>query len=101
MVAVGRGGRDRLFSGGAASAPLGPTEKPFFVTYLQLMLLYIFYLINKPRQCSCALLLQKSPLFLISPPMFFTSLSSFQAVGKDIKGFFLKSSILILGITYS
>ncbi len=27
MAAVGRGGGDRLFSGGAASAPLGPTEK--------------------------------------------------------------------------
>ena len=28
MAAVGRGGGDRLSSGGAASAPFGPTEKP-------------------------------------------------------------------------
>ncbi len=28
MAAVGRGGRDRLSFGGAASAPLGLTEKP-------------------------------------------------------------------------
>ncbi len=28
MVAVGRGGGDRLSSGGAALAPLGSTEKP-------------------------------------------------------------------------
>ncbi len=36
MAAVGRGGRDRLFSGGAASALFGLTEKTGFVTYLQL-----------------------------------------------------------------
>jgi hypothetical protein len=28
MAAVGRGGGGRLSSGGAASAPFGPTEKP-------------------------------------------------------------------------
>jgi hypothetical protein len=28
MAAGGRGGGDRLSSGGAASAPFGPTEKP-------------------------------------------------------------------------
>jgi hypothetical protein len=43
IAAVGRGGGDRLSSGGAASALFGPTEKPVwsdretgFVTYLQL-----------------------------------------------------------------
>jgi hypothetical protein len=28
MAAIGRGGGEGLFSGGAASAPYGPTEKP-------------------------------------------------------------------------
>jgi hypothetical protein len=83
MAAVGRGDGDRLSSGGAASAPFGPTEKRFCNLSAAYVALHILFNQQTLLMRLCATTTKVSFVFY-SPRYLFKGTPSFKSHKTDI-----------------